>query len=735
MRKRLIFAVSMILAAALFFPLVIARPNWLDGLRNFVFDSYQRAVPGGYDPVTPVRVVGVDEESLAAFGQWPWPRSRLAQLTSALRDLGASVIAFDFIFAEPDRVSLENVVPLVVDPSARAELARVVASTIGNDQYFADALGGGRTVLATTLVQARTGAPPQKAGFVYAGDDPAAFLVKFEGAVAPLPLLANATQGLGATNWSPDRDQVVRRVPLVAVAGGAPVPSLAIEALRVAQGESTIVIRSSNASGENAFGQRTGVNAVKVGAFAIATDSDGQVRPRYSGAQSARDISAASVLRGDIKRSEIEGRIILVGAWATGLGDIRATPLEPAVPGVDIHAQLLESLISGALLSRPDWAPGLELLIAAIAFIVASTVIYLASPFASAAVGIVALGGLVSTSFFAFSQKALLLDPTVPCMAIVWAYLAGAVTLWRFEQNAKRYIQEAFGKFVAPAVVDRLAENPERLVLGGETRELTVLFSDMRNFSKISEGMSARELTHFMNTYFTPMTDAILECEGTIDKYMGDSVLAFWNAPLEVPDHPRKAITAALRMRAALAAFNAERGHAGDDRRSHRTAMGVGLHLGPCSVGNMGSLRRFDYSILGDTVNVSSRLDGACKIFKVDIIASDTVQAAAPDVAWLDLGQVIVMGRSVPISVATLAGDAKFAASEAFHDWREQHRTAMAHYEAGRFEDAAQSARKLAQSVAPMWQALYVTLEQRMLTLAASPVVHGRTPVWTLETK
>lgn len=320
-------------------------------------------------------------------------------------------------------------------------------------------------------------------------------------------------------------------------------------------------------------------------------------------------------------------------------------------------------------------------------------------------------------------------------MAIVWAYLAGAVTLWRFEQNAKRYIQEAFGKFVAPAVVDRLAENPERLVLGGETRELTVLFSDMRDFSKISEGMSARELTRFMNTYFTPMTDAILECEGTIDKYMGNSVLAFWNAPLEVPDHPRKAITAALRMRAALAAFNAERGQATDDRRSRRTAMGVGLHLGPCSVGNMGSLRRFDYSILGDTVNVSSRLDGACKIFKVDIIASDTVQAAAPDVAWLDLGRVIVMGRSVPISIATLAGDATFAATAAFRDWREQHRTAMTYYEAGRFEDAAQSARKLAQSVAPMWQALYVTLEQRMLTLASSPAVHGRTPVWTLETK
>ena len=735
MRKRLIFAVSMIFAAAVFFPLVMARPNWLDGMRNFAFDLYQRAVPGGYDPETPVRVVGVDEESLAAFGQWPWPRSRLAQITSTLRNLGASVIAFDFIFAEPDRLSLENVVPLVVDPGARAELARVVASTTGNDQYFADALGGGRTTLAMTLVPARTGPPPQKVGFVYAGDDPASFLVRFEGAVAPLPLLVDATQGLGATNWSPDRDQVVRRVPLVAVAGETLVPSLAIEALRVAQGESTIVIRSSNASGEIAFGRRTGVNAVKVGAFAIATDSDGEVRPRYSGTQSTRDISVASVLRGETERSEIEGRIILVGALAAGLGDIHATPLEPAVPGVDIQAQLLESLISGALLSRPDWAAALELLVAAIAFIAASTVLYLAPPFVSAAVGIVALGELVSASFFAFSRQALLLDPTVPCMSIVWACLAGAVTLWRFEQISKRYIQGAFGKFVAPAVVDRLAENPERLVLGGETRELTVLFSDMRDFSKISEGMSARELTHFMNTYFTPMTDAILECEGTVDKYMGDSILAFWNAPLEVPDHPRKAITAALRMRAALAAFNAERGHEADDRRSRCTAMGVGLHLGPCSVGNMGSLRRFDYSILGDTVNVSSRLDGACKTFKVDIIASDSVQGAVPDVAWLDLGQVIVMGRSMPISIAALAGDAEFAATEAFQDWREQHRTAIAHYEAGRFEDAAQSARGLAQRIAPMWRALYVTLEHRMLTLASSPILHDRTPVWNLENK
>ncbi len=744
MRKGRTFLLSMAAAGALIFALALAKPGWLDGMRNFVFDSYQRAAPGRYDPATPVRVVGVDEESLAAFGQWPWPRSRLAQMTAALRDLGAGAIAFDFIFAEPDRVSLENIVPLIIDPSARTELERFVASTTGNDQYFADALSAGRTVLGMTLVPARARPPPPKAGFVYAGDDPVPFLVAFEGAAAPLPLLADATQGLGATNWFPDRDQVVRRVPLIAVAGGTIVPSLAMEALRVAQGASTIVIRSSNASGEIAFGRHTGVNAVKVGAFEIATDPDGAVRPRYSGTQRQRNISAASVLRGEVERSEIEGRIILFGALATGLGDIRATPSEPAVPGVDIHAQLLESLISGALLSRPDWAAGLELLVAAITFVGASALLYLAPPLVSAAAGLLALGGLVAASFYAFDRQAVLLDPTVPSLALVWAYFVGAVAFWRIEQSSKRYVQEAFGKFVAPAVVDRLAENPERLVLGGETRELTVLFSDLRDFSKLSEGMNARELTTFMNDYLTPMTDVILECDGTVDKYIGDAILAFWNAPLDVPDHPRKAITAALRMRAALAVFNAgygNRANAGgheagfDDRRSRRAEMGLGLHLGPCSVGNMGSLRRFDYSILGDTVNVSSRLEGACKAFRVDFIASDAVQVAVPDVAWLDLGQVIVAGRSTPISIATLAGDAEFAATEAFRDWREQHRATMSQYEAGRFECAAQTARGLARSVAPLWRGLYVTLEQRMLTLAASPSLQDWSPVWKLEGK
>ena len=557
-RRRHVYLIAMTLAALAVFPAAFVQPRLLDDLRNFVFDSFQRAAPRPYDPQAPVKIVGIDEASLKSFGQWPWPRTRLAELTDRLTSMGASAIAFDFIFAEPDRTSLENMLAIAPNESLRRDLSRTLAKTPSNDQIFARSIAASPVILGLTL--STSGAlkgPEPKAGFVIAGDDPAPFLPHFPAIVAPLPLLAQPARGLGATNWLPDRDQVVRRALLFGTGPFGLTPSLAMEALRVAQGETTYVLRSSNASGETAFGRATGVNAVKVGAFEIATGPNGEVRPRYTAASPERMISAADVLQGRADKNDIEGRIVFVGAKAAGLGDIRATPLEPAVSGVDIHAQIVESLVSGGLLSRPDWAFGLEFISASLFFIGVGATLLHASPLTSAVIAAALIALLFGASFFLFEKRGLLLDPGFPSAAIVISYLVGASTLWRFEQAAKRHVHEAFGKFVAPAVVDRLAENPDRLVLGGETRELTVLFCDLRDFSGLSEGMSAPELTHFMNDYLTPMTDAILEREGTIDKYMGDAILAFWNAPLDVEAHSRRAVEAALAMRGELAVFNA----------------------------------------------------------------------------------------------------------------------------------------------------------------------------------
>jgi adenylate cyclase len=737
-RRRHVYFIALTISALAVFPAAFVQPRLLDDLRNIAFDSFQRAAPRTYDSQAPVRVVAIDEESLAAFGQWPWPRTRLAELTNRLVALGASAIAFDYIFAETDRTSVESVLALVPNESVRRDLSRTLAKTPTNDQTFARSIAAAPVILGMAL--ANSGKPveaPQKAGFVTAGDDPAPFLPNFSTIVAPISLFAQPARGLGATNWLPDRDQVVRRVLLFGAGPFGLVPSLALEALRIAQNETTYVIRSSNASGETAFGRRTGVNAVKVGAFEIPTGPNGEVRPRYSPASSARNISAAAVLGGRVDRSDVEGRIIFVGEKAAGLGDIRATPLDPSVAGVDIHAQIVESLVSGSLLSRPDWAFGLEFLGALLFFICVGVLLLRASPLLSAIVAAAMVAALFGGSFYLFEEHGLLLDPAFPAVAIVLSYLVSASTLWRFEQAAKRHVYQAFGKFVAPAVVDHLAEHPERLVLGGETRELTVLFCDLRDFAGLSEGMSAQELTRFMNDYLTPMTDTILAHEGTIDKYMGDAILAFWNAPLDVAAHPTKALEAALTMRAELAVLNEAR--AAQARESGRVrgpvAMGVGLALGPCSVGNMGSVRRFDYSILGDTVNLASRLEGAAKSLRTDIVVAGELRDAAPDFAWLDLGEIVVVGRTTPTAIAAIAGDAKYAQSYEFRDWKKKHDAMRGAYQAARFADAATAAAELAVRAAPGRRDLYIVLEKRFAALRDAPLSKDWSPIWVLDSK
>jgi adenylate cyclase len=730
-KRRYASLISVLAAAALILPLGALQPRAIEDLRNSIFDAYQRAAPRPRSADSPARIVAIDEASVAAFGQWPWPRDRLAQLVDRLVELGAAAIAFDFLFAEPDRLSVESLVPFVSDPTLRTRLSRALAGAQSHDAIFAQSIARAPVVLGAMLGDAGAGEAPQKAGFAFVGDPPTAFLERYPAIVTPLAALAAPAKGVGATNWAPDHDQIVRRVALLSAARGGVAPALALEALRVAQGASTIVVRSSNASGETAFGRATGVNAIKVGEFQIQTGPAADVRPRYGYRDAARDISAAAVLRGAVDRAEIEGRIVFVGATAASLGDIRATPLEPVIAGVDVHAQVIESLIDGALLSRPDWALGLEFVVAALSFIAVTALLFLTTPAISAAMGVIGVIGVFAASYRLFATQGLLIDPGFPALAVAISYLVGSFVLWRQEKTARRHVHLAFGKYLSPAVVDRLVDQPERLALGGETRELTVLFSDLRNFSRISEGLTARELTQFMNAYLTPITDAILECEGTIDKYMGDAVLAFWNAPLDVPNHARKAATAALRMRAEIAAFNIARAA----QNSSDVAMGCGLALGDCNVGNMGSTRRFDYSVLGDTVNLASRLEGASKFFKTDIVAAGSVQQGAPDFAWLDLGEIVVVGRAAPARVFALAGGPDVAASAEFAAWRDAHAAMRAQYESRDFKAAAESAALLAASRPPAWRAAYLGMEKRFLDLADRPIEEIWSPVWTLDSK
>ena len=697
-------------------------PSALAGVRNLVFDSYQRASPRVWDQRAPVRIVDIDDVSLARYGKWPWPRTRIAAIVKRLAGAGAAVVAFDIVFSEPDRSSSENILAMLDASPTRDLLAKELASRATNDETLAQALEGQPVVLGS-IATARAGTKPfpQKFGLANSGDDPAPFLNTFPGVLLPLKILADAAPGIALLNWVPDQDQVVRSVPLMSRIGDVYAPSLVAEALRVAQAASTVIVRASNASGEGGFGAKTGINTIKIGDIAIPTGAAGDVRVRFTPHEPRRFIPAWQVIEGD--KLDVEGAIVFVGTSAAGLLDQRATPLDASVPGVEVHAQLAEHILDGGSLTRPDWAPGAEIAVAVLVCVLFMLLLPRVPPLALAFIGAAATASLVLGSWRLFLHAGILLDPVVPSLSAAFVYLSGVFGLYWTEQSQKQVVRKAFERFVAPAVVERLAAHPDRLVLGGENRVLTVLFTDLRNFTRLSEGLDARHLTRFMNEYLTPMTDLILDHGGTVDKYMGDAIMAFWNAPLDDPNHARNAARTVLAMIAKLDELNAmwQRGALAEDRNFPVVQAGLGINTGECCVGNLGSTRRFDYSCIGDEVNVASRLESATKYYGIDFLASETSRDLSADLAWLEIDKIVLKGKEKATRVFTIAGDEKHARSEEFIALASAHAAVLDAYRARRFgqvEALAEAARARAPRRV---KGLYVVYAQRAQALSTMP--------------
>ncbi|MDF2994920.1 MAG: hypothetical protein K0R27_557 [Xanthobacteraceae bacterium] len=731
-------AVTLPLLAAL--ALIVWQPRFYSIIRNNLFDLYQQVRPRAWSPDLPVRIVDIDDASLAALGQWPWPRTRIAEMITRLTENGAAAIAFDVMFAEADRTSPDALAAQLPAGPTRDTVAQALQGLPDNDSQLAEVVRSSPVVLGMVLTPNQRDAPPavpMKFGIAAAGDNPLLFAPKLEGAVLPLPQLVEAASGLGALNWLPDGDQIVRHVPVFLRFRDQLVPSLGAEALRVAQGASTYVVRSSNASGDEAFGTHTGILAVRIGAIETPTDASGEVRLRVGPTEPGRFISVARLLAGAIPREEIEGRIILVGSSAAGLLDLRATPLNAAVPGVEIQAQFIEHLVSGARLARPDWAIGAELVLAALLGIAMAVTLPFAGALGGAIAGGLVVGALFFASWWAFGNLDLLLDPLGPVIAASAVYVGGTILLYSAEQRQKRWVRDAFGRFVSPAVIEQLASDPARLVLGGETRTLTVMFTDVRSFTSISERMDAQELTRFMNRYLTPMTDVVLAQGGTLDKYIGDAIMAFWNAPLDDPAHGAHAARAALAMLDELVQFNrtlreeaAEKGEAPIEVRN-----GIGLATGDCCVGNLGSSKRFDYSALGDTVNLASRLEGATKFYGVAVLATQTTRDLADGLAWLEVDLTRVKGRTQPQRLFTLAGDATFAGSPAFSALVAHHDAMLAAYRRADFVTAEREAARAGELAPPTIARLYAFYGERCRLRIGLAVDEAWDAVTTLEEK
>jgi adenylate cyclase len=665
----------LILAAAIVFRVVLAGP--IEEAQLKVFDSYQRLAPRAY-VATPVTFLDIDDESLARVGQWPWPRTFVADLIARLHNAGAAAIALDIVFAEPDRTSPANVLPLwPATPEVNALRDRPEALP-DHDRVLADIIGQVNVVSGFVLTdEPGQFVPDVKSGFAAAGDDPRMFLPEFHGAVANLPSIGEASAGSGSFNLIPEHDGIIRRVPLLFRLGDDLVPSLAAEALRVAQGARSIVVKSSGASGETAYGEHTGINNVKIGSIVVPTDGHGRMWLHFTPEAPERTVAAWRVFGEDFDAASIAGNIVVVGTSAAGLRDVRATPLNPVEAGALIHVQALEQMLLGHHLKRPDWFFGVEIIYIVLLGITLIVLLPRLGALWCAGVGSVAIAAAIAASWYAFRELRWLLDPIYPSAVVLLIYLSGSLLNYLRTESEKRQIRGAFSQYLSPALVEQLAAHPERLVLGGEMRDMTLLFCDIRGFTTISEQFKEdpQGLTQLINRFLTPMTDMILARRGTIDKYMGDCIMAFWNAPLDDEAHAAHGCDSALAMFTALSGLNEEikneREAAG--QKFFPINIGIGLNSGECCVGNMGSRQRFDYSVLGDAVNLASRLEGQSKNYGVGVVIGDETRRRAPDYAVLELDLIAVKGKKEAVRIHALLGGPQTARQPWFEALRRNH--------------------------------------------------------------
>jgi adenylate cyclase len=649
-----------------FAALRIADPAPIEELRVRTFDTFQRIDPRAKLAKSPVTIVDIDEASLTKIGQWPWSRTLIADMVTNLTRLGAVAIGFDVIFAESDRLN-----PAVAADTFRnldEETKARLRALPSNDEVFADAMRHSRVVLGESglsTARADLDATLPVTGLAMLGDDPQRFMFQFPGLLRNTSVIEKAAAGRGLLTINPERDGIIRRVPMMMLAQGVTMPSLSFEMLRVITGTDTIFTKSDQA----------GMKSIGVKGFSIPTDANGQLWVHFARRDSSIYVSAADVLEGKVPADMIKGKLILVGTSAVGLNDIKTTPVSAAMPGVEIHAQVLESALTRAVLSQPSYGIALEFCAAIVLGLLVIIFAPMFGPVTLVAVGALFAAVLIGTSWYYYAHYRLLIDFTYPLLSTTMIYLTLIFSSFVREQAQRRQIRSAFGQYLSPALIEQLAQSPEKLKLGGEEREMTIMFSDVRGFTTISESYKSdpQGLTTLMNRFLTPLTNAILDRKGTIDKYMGDAIMAFWNAPLDDKEHQINACEAAIDMLERIDGLNKTREI--EAQESGQTFIpinvGVGLNTGTCVVGNMGSDLRFDYSVLGDTVNLASRLEGQSKEYGFPIIiGSKTAMAIKEKFAILELDFIMVKGKKEPEVIYAVAGREDTAHSERFQRLR-----------------------------------------------------------------
>jgi adenylate cyclase len=697
----------------------VIEPPFINQMKLWVFDGFQKLSPRKIDPVlkmsTQVKIIDIDDESLKKIGQWPWPRTYIAEMQRRLTLAGAAVVAYDIIFAEIDRTS----------PSAAAEIwglqniPKEMKNLPDHDSVYSEMIEASNNVVTSfSLIHETNDSVPSlksmaslkqsgedlwggsenldvlkeklKAGKIELNDSTIkkredaikSAIEAHTGSEKSLSVLENVARGNGFMNSANDDDGILRRIPMLRLLknenGSVFYPSLVLETLRVFKNSNNYLISTVGGEGDNI--SKDTITGVTVGDMKIPLTKNAELWLHFSEAinceedseqkqkncekkqqdmKNIRYIPAWKVFQDDFETELVKNNILFVGTSAEGLRDIRSTPLQARVSGTELHAQAMEQILLKDFLIRPDYASGIEFTVLIVLGLVMIIIMEKLSSLYAANAMIAAQILVFSASYYAFSSKNILLEPVSSTLAVFVIYFTGSLSRYMSVERERKNIRNAFSRYMSPDLVNELADDPSSLKLGGETRNLTVMFSDIRGFTTISEGYSAEELIGFVNSLLAPLSGIILNNHGTIDKYIGDNIMSFWNAPLDDPKHQENACRSALFMRDKVIELNPffQEKAKSEGRIFSPIKMGIGINSGDCCVGNMGTEQRFDYSVLGDDVNLASRLEGQSKNYGVDIIIGESTSKAVPMLATMEIDLIRVKGKTRPTRIYTLLGD------------------------------------------------------------------------------
>lgn len=650
----------------------------IDRLDNLIYDQRFTLMPKPQaNPEHKIVVVDIDERSLQAEGQWPWDRFKLGQLVERLEGYGVLVTGFDITFPEPQRNTVRDIFArsdaLTLD-NVFVERLQVLEQELDADLYFAQAIASPQmdVVLAVSFnpVQAvEYGAlPPAIVGLDAAIADRVS-LQEMEGYTANIAVLQDAAAGAGIMNQLPDVDGIIRRVPLVVRYRNQLYPTLALEMARLFYFEDHFELVTYPVG--NAYqveGIRIGSNA---GQYELATDARAQVLVPYvgtsylSGNGQYQYVSATDVLNERVDPAILENALVLVGTTATGMFDLRSTPLEAVYPGVEVHANMLNGILNSFLVQevsseldggqsnamtagsgspfpyKPVWEEGAMLVILLLSGVILSAVLPFMGPALLALAAVVLIGSAVWSNFTLWAVYKMDLSLTLILLLILALIVINTAYGFLSERLTRKTIKGMFDQYVPPAHIDAMLQNPEAYSFSGESREMTVLFADIRDFTSVSEALTATELKQLLNEFFTPVTGIIFEHNGTVDKYVGDMIMAFWGAPLEDRNHRANAVAAALRILKEVERLSVEFPRKGFPAIN----IGIGVNTGMMNVGDMGSVYRRAYTVLGDAVNLGSRLEGLTKFYGVKLLIGEETHQSLEGIVCRLIDKVKVKGK------------------------------------------------------------------------------------------